>query len=343
MRRVDVVIPCYNYAHYLEYCVSTVLSQRDVETRILIVDDKSPDNTPEVAQRLVQAHDNISYTRNENNLGLVGTINRGVIDWAASPYTLVLSADDALTPGALARAVDFFEQHPDTALVYGMAVVFSEAEDQVLAADETQYESREITGGHFIKDVCAGKNGVASPAVVVRTEIQHKVGGYDPRFPHTCDLEMWMRFATVGKIGVLKSRQAYYRWHANNMSSAYVKRPLNDLNALLATCDHIRKDWAQHMPEMDGWIAGQRRAYASEAYWLAGLAIERNDPEIVADCVAFARQQDPDQVGNRSWWVYAAKKLAGPAVIGAVRKLANAPLKPPPTFTSGDVFGRWPG
>ena len=49
MSSVDIVVPCYNYAHYLEFCVHSVLEQRDVDVRVLIVDDASPDNTAQVA------------------------------------------------------------------------------------------------------------------------------------------------------------------------------------------------------------------------------------------------------------------------------------------------------
>ncbi|MGO7624616.1 glycosyltransferase family 2 protein, partial [Rhizobium ruizarguesonis] len=52
MHSVDVVIPCYKYAHFLEECVGSVLSQAGVDVRVLILDDCSPDNTPEVGMAL---------------------------------------------------------------------------------------------------------------------------------------------------------------------------------------------------------------------------------------------------------------------------------------------------
>src|SRR5262249_29253788 len=94
MTSVDVVVPCYNYARYLEDCVNSVLSQRDVDLRVLIIDDASPDNTPTVAKRLAATDRRVTYMRNDVNLGLVGTSNRGVIDWACAEYTALISADD---------------------------------------------------------------------------------------------------------------------------------------------------------------------------------------------------------------------------------------------------------
>ena len=48
MSSVDVIVPCYRYGQYLRQCVQSVLDQRQTEVRVLIIDDQSPDNTPEV-------------------------------------------------------------------------------------------------------------------------------------------------------------------------------------------------------------------------------------------------------------------------------------------------------
>ena len=52
MSRVDVVVPCYNYARFLERCVGSLLAQQGAEVRVLVIDDASADDTPEVGQRI---------------------------------------------------------------------------------------------------------------------------------------------------------------------------------------------------------------------------------------------------------------------------------------------------
>ena len=46
--RVTVVVPAYNYARYLPDTARSVLTQRDVDVRLIIADDASVDETPEV-------------------------------------------------------------------------------------------------------------------------------------------------------------------------------------------------------------------------------------------------------------------------------------------------------
>jgi glycosyltransferase involved in cell wall biosynthesis len=49
---VDVIVPCYRYGHFLRQSVESVLAQRDISVRVLIIDDASPDCTAEVATQL---------------------------------------------------------------------------------------------------------------------------------------------------------------------------------------------------------------------------------------------------------------------------------------------------
>ena len=58
MSRVDVIVPCYNYGRFLRECVESVLSQ-PVEVRVLIIDDASTDDTPEVAAALAAEDANL--------------------------------------------------------------------------------------------------------------------------------------------------------------------------------------------------------------------------------------------------------------------------------------------
>jgi glycosyltransferase involved in cell wall biosynthesis len=51
MARVYVIVPCYNCGDLLDACVASVLSQQEVDTHVLIMDDASTDSTPEVGKR----------------------------------------------------------------------------------------------------------------------------------------------------------------------------------------------------------------------------------------------------------------------------------------------------
>src|ERR1700744_3701033 len=125
MSSVDVVIPCYNYAHFLRRCVDSVLTQTGVNIRILIIDDASSDDTDEVATELAKTSTRITFRRSPKNKGLIATANEGIMDWATAKYCLLLLADDALTSGALDRAAKVMDNHDEVGMTYGMSYIIS--------------------------------------------------------------------------------------------------------------------------------------------------------------------------------------------------------------------------
>jgi glycosyltransferase involved in cell wall biosynthesis len=70
---VSFVVPCYKLAHLLRECVESILSQTYGDFEVLIMDDCSPDNTPEVAQSF--QHPRVKYVRNDPNLGHLRNYN----------------------------------------------------------------------------------------------------------------------------------------------------------------------------------------------------------------------------------------------------------------------------
>ncbi|WP_308642529.1 glycosyltransferase [Paenibacillus nuruki] len=72
-------MPVYNAREELEECVASLLRHTDLENnRIIIIDDKSPDPSVNEYLMSMEKHKNIIVLQNENNLGFVGTVNKGM-------------------------------------------------------------------------------------------------------------------------------------------------------------------------------------------------------------------------------------------------------------------------
>ncbi len=100
---VSVVIPCYNYGRYLPECVASVTAQPGVELEIIIVDDASTDGSQDVARALAAADPRIRLLLHAENARHIITYNDGLA-LATGDYVVLLSADDLLAPGSLARS-----------------------------------------------------------------------------------------------------------------------------------------------------------------------------------------------------------------------------------------------
>ncbi|MFI9817474.1 glycosyltransferase family 2 protein [Saccharothrix variisporea] len=290
---VDVVIPCYNYARFLRACVRSVLDQPGVDVRVLVIDDTSSDDTPEVMAELMAADPRVEGRRHEVNQGHIATYNEGLLEWAKADYTVLLSADDLLAPGALARAAAVFEANPNVGMVYGRVVYYSDHDD--LPKIVTPPAGTTVWSGvDWIENRCrTGQNVLSSPEAVVRTSVQQQVGGYRPDLPHAGDLEMWMRIAAVSDIGYVRGKPAaYYRVHQQSMFRTQFSSVFADLEQRQAVFDRFFSEHPDLPPRLKHLA---NRSIAKDALWRAVRAYDRDKlAEIpVEELVEFARSVYP--------------------------------------------------
>ena len=98
----SIIIPTYNYAHFLSRAIDSCISQEGEDWEIIVVDDGSTDNTKDILEPyIVQQSYPIRYII-QNNLGPAAARNTG-IRYANGNYLLFLDADDALLPYSLLK------------------------------------------------------------------------------------------------------------------------------------------------------------------------------------------------------------------------------------------------
>jgi glycosyltransferase involved in cell wall biosynthesis len=290
MSSVSVVIPCYNYGHFLEDAVSSVLDdQEGVEVRALIVDDASSDDSAEVAAKIAARDPRVEVAVHPVNKGHIATYNEGLLGWADGEYCVLMSADDRLTPGALRRATEFLDAQPSVGFVYGNPLWFSDK--MPLPRARTQVRASSVWPGRlWVERRCRQlQSGISSPEVVVRTSLQKRVGGYDPRLPHLGDTEMWIRLAANADVGYLRGAdQAYYRRHAQNMSTAY--GPLLTLRQYRLAFESALSRCREQLPDAAQLSALVHRRLAEEALVAAARAYDhgRTDIDAPDELLAFA-------------------------------------------------------
>jgi glycosyltransferase involved in cell wall biosynthesis len=308
-----VVIPCYNYGRFLEGCVQSVLSQEDVDVDVLIIDDASTDDSGDVARSLGARENRIKILRHDTNRGHIATYNEGLMQ-VSGRYTVLLSADDLLVPGALARAAAIFSSYPTVGLVYGRAVFYNDG--TVLPAPDIRTGRHVVwRGPDWLKSRCqVGRVGIASPEAVVRSDLQKALGGYRPDLPHSGDSEMWMRFATQADVAFVDADHAYYRLHPKSMSKSQYG------SVLVEARERYRAFEAALGTEHDGpsigdeLMASARKGLAAEVLWGACRAYDRGeaDSNTARDVVDFARSIYSDATHLPEYRRLQLRRLAGP-------------------------------
>lgn len=310
MSSVDVIVPCYRYGSYLAACVGSVLSQA-CPVRVLILDDASPDETPEVAGELQRADPRVTYVRHARNMGHIATYNEG-LDWASADYTLLISADDFVTPGALDRAVEALNASPGLGMVYGPVLILPNGGPApVMPSARDRCPVRTLDARQFML-LNRMHNPVYTPSAITRTDLQRRLGGYRPDMPHAGDQEMWLRFALHAPVGRFEIPQAVWRRHGNNMSDGYYStvRDLEQRRLVLDTLfEGTRLAQAAGVEDLkQAMYAGLAQASVRAS----GPPFLRGDQAEVERLMQFAQGLDPTIRRSLLWRLYRIKLRMGP-------------------------------
>jgi glycosyltransferase involved in cell wall biosynthesis len=318
--RVSVVVPCYNYGHYIPACVESVLTQPGVDADILIIDDASPDGSAAAVTAAAERDPRVRAICHTSNRGHIATYNEG-LGQVDGDYVVLLSADDLLAPGSLRRATALMVADPAVGLVYGPAADFS---GTAPAPDGSARRATSWTiwpGHDWLEDRCrTGRNALRSPEAVMRASVLRAAGEYNAALPHAGDFEMWMRAASIADVGyVAGATQAYYRVHEANMHNVVFGRDdpkgtVVDLEQRYECFVSVFQDNAS-LPQAEALLRRARRTLAREALTLAIRCYEWGTADAwpVAELASFAERMCPPAEVRSLWRALALRRRVGAA------------------------------
>jgi hypothetical protein len=173
-------------------------------------------------------------------------------------------------------------------------------------------------------------NRVPTPTAIVRTSVLKLVGGYNRDLPHTGDMEMWLRLAAYGDVGIISRHQAVYRRHDANMSRTYFDNYLPDLSQRQAAIDSFVEAFRHSLPNLQRF---QEAAYhelglVSLAY--GHMAFEMKSPNTARLLLRFGNAISPRIAFSQSWIKLVIKIALGPRcfrVIKGVLEAFAAPIR----------------
>ena len=263
---VSFVVPCYKLAHLLPQCVNSILKQTYRNFEILIMDNCSPDNTPEVAASL---HDpRVQHIRNETNLGHVRNFNKG-ISTARGKYVWLLSPDDWLaTSETLERYVDLMEKNPGVGFAFCRAIEVDGSKEIGIASwTDLGEEDRVWQGPRFFLRLIQGDCVVLS-AAMVRKECYEKYGMFSLEMPHANDWYLWCVLSLHYQVGYLAEPMLFVRMHEESLTSAF-----NQGGNPLCVMDELTALWRAVQLAEDIGVISNRRALNESIATMVGRAL----------------------------------------------------------------------
>ncbi len=202
-KTVAVIVPCFNYAKYLDECLISVIGQTYKANEIIVVDDGGSDNCEEVCKKYPQ----VTYFRKENG-GLSSARNYG-IERCTSNYIMCLDADDKLTPAALEEHVKLLTD--DMTIAQNALMEFGERHTINIPNPQTSLQRIMQSNTIYCNAMYPRKAWVE---VEGYDESETMRAGYE-------DWEFWIRCLAKGyKVNVSDFIALRYRCHQGQMTQA---------------------------------------------------------------------------------------------------------------------------
>lgn len=186
---ISIVVPAYNRSATLATTIASVLAQTHAGFELIVVDDASVDGTADVV--LGCADPRIRYLRNERNLGVSATRNRGV-EAARSEWIAFLDSDDDARPQRLERQLQAVAGADDVVLVL--------CGDHVVNEPSMSLSGFADAGAVFDATAQVYRRIPGASCWLVRRSALLEAGGFDPTLDCFEDWELAMRLAQHGRV-----------------------------------------------------------------------------------------------------------------------------------------------
>ena len=204
---ITVIMPAYNAERFIEEAIRSVMGQTVADWELLVIDDGSQDGTCAVGEQLAAEDPRIRMLRNDANMGVAKTRNRG-FDLCRSSYVALLDSDDVWHPEKLERQLARLGESGADLCYTSYGII--DAQSQKAKADYVVPEQADFK--RLLKE-----NVIGCSTVMLKTEVVKKYH-FETDLHHE-DYALWVRllhdgFRAAGCAAVL----VQWRWVQNSRS-----------------------------------------------------------------------------------------------------------------------------
>lgn len=225
MPLVSVIITTHNRVHLLPIAINSVLWQTFKDFELIVVDDVSSDDTPEI----IKDYENKGYLqglRIENSEGANHARNQG-IKMAKGEYVAFLDDDDWWFPNKLERQVQIFNTNKDVVIVGCWFLLRNQVKRLPEQISYRRFLSINAIGGF-------------SMCIFRRRDVL-AVGGLDENLQNSQDWDLWLSLIERGKVIIIPECLVYYNTNNVNRITKYEDRASYYANYLAVVKRHEHK------------------------------------------------------------------------------------------------------
>ena len=211
---VSIVLPVYNGEQFLAESIDSVIAQTYTNWELIIIDDCSSDSSPIIANNYAQKDLRIHYYRNDNNLKLPRSLNRG-FSLANGEYLTWTSDDNKYLPTAIQRMIETIKKEQTEFVFATCDVINAEGEIVDIWKAPKDYK-KAIMGGNYV-----------GACFLYTRKVYETIGDYNPERFLVEDYDYWLRVFAKFDVSNIQEVLYQYRWHAGTLTSTEKKDIIN--------------------------------------------------------------------------------------------------------------------
>lgn len=205
---VTVLLPVYNAEEYVRESLASVVDQTYTNLEILVIDDGCTDGSIDIVRSFED--DRIRLVQNEKNLGLIGTLNKG-LGLASGKYIVRADADDRCIAERVEKQVQFMESNPHIGISGTAYGNFGEEYGHVVTTFATDHD--EIMFRHLYQIHLMHGTSIWRMSIFKEHGFQ-----FDPIFKHSEDYDLFDRVSQISTVANLTDCLYEVRMHADRIS-----------------------------------------------------------------------------------------------------------------------------
>jgi glycosyltransferase involved in cell wall biosynthesis len=214
--RLTVLMPVYNAERFLREAMDSILNQSFEYFEFLIIDDGSTDSSVDIIKSYNDAR--ILFFRNEKNLGISQTLNKGIAR-ASCELIARMDADDISMPERLKKQYNYMCANPHCAMVSCWAEVITH---------DNKFVRLERYRNDFYYYNLTFECWIYHPTVLFRKQCVESVGSYSMMYSE--DFDLFWKISTRYRIGNIAEPLVRYRLSPTSLNTVLKKDEYDHAN-----------------------------------------------------------------------------------------------------------------
>ena len=233
---VSVVMSLFNPDKpLLKKSIESLSNQSYANIEIIIIDDGMNAEDIFFLKSLIEGKENFFVYKNIKNIGLTKSLNIAI---SKSNGELIArnDADDISDKNRIEKQVNYFKKNKEVGVLGTWYSVFNDNDND--NDNERKYEYRYSNDHNILLEMLFERNPFCHSSVMIKKDILKKLGGYNPKYKVSQDLDLWFRISKNYSLNILQENlvERYLSKKSISMSS---KRWMQLFNSLFIRLNYV--------------------------------------------------------------------------------------------------------